>query len=415
MPQNSHLVDTYPQYPFEITSGKGPYVFDGEGNRYLDLYGGHAVCALGHCEPRIAARIAAQAEKLFFYSNLTKLRIRDEAAEALIRFADSSLHSVFFCNSGAEANENALKLAVQTTGRSKLVAFSGGWHGRTTMAAAVTDDPRWHAKTPGWTGEVLFLTPSNKEQLSRIDTSCAAVIIEPIQSIGGAREISDDFLAALRERTKDTGTLLIFDEVQTGVGRTAVPYVSGHGLNIRRHIEGVREQVAADMVTSAKSLANGFPVGALLMSDELARTICFGDLGSTFGGGPLAAAAVKETIDIIQEQHLMERVLQTEDRIRQIVAEVPFLKEVRGRGCLLGIQVALSQSDLVKLIGEEGFTTQISNSSAKVLVQKLREQHILAGVSGVSDVMRLLPPYIITEEHAEILRVALHAIGEELA
>ncbi|MCB0329947.1 MAG: aspartate aminotransferase family protein [Bdellovibrionales bacterium] len=381
------LVDTYPQYPFEITRGEGVYVFDDSGNRYLDMYGGHAVCSLGHCNSRIAEAISRQAEKLFFYSNLTKLSIRDEAAETLVRFADSHLSSLFFCNSGAEANENALKLAVQLTGRSRLVSLKGGWHGRTTMAAAVTDDPKWHAKTPGWTGDVLFLAPNDSQDLQKIDEQCAAVIVEPLQSIGGVYEITNDYLLQLRERTKKSGTLLIFDEVQTGVGRTGAPYVNGHGQ------AGTNKEVCADMSTSAKSLANGFPIGALLLSPEIASEIQLGDLGSTFGGGPLAMAALQETLTIIQESNLQEHVRDIEMYLRESISQIPLVTEVRGHGCLLGLKLSIE---------------------AKQVVGKLRDFNILAGTSGVADVMRLLPPYIIEKEHIDELVTALTKIGEEL-
>ncbi|NBW39398.1 aminotransferase class III-fold pyridoxal phosphate-dependent enzyme [bacterium] len=384
------LVNTYPQYPFEITHGSGAYVTGSDGNTYLDLYGGHAVCALGHNHPRIQQAIACQSEKLFFYSNLTRLSIRNKAAEALLTFANNRMSSLFFCNSGAEANENALKLAVQLTGRSRIVAFKGGWHGRTTMAAAATDDPSWHAKTPGWTGNVLFLEPNNIAELEKIDQTCAAVIIEPIQSIGGVNTIENEFLIALRQQTSKTGTLLIFDEVQTGVGRTGVPYVNGHG---HRDSSMLTHGIEADMSTTAKSLANGFPVGAVLFTAEIAQEIALGDLGSTFGGGPLASAAVLETISIISNEHLMERVQRFEDAIRSELSCCSLVQEIRGHGCLLGL---------------------VLSAPAQRVVTGLRDKRILAGTSGVSNVMRLLPSYQVEETHAKQLAEALADIGEGL-
>ncbi|MGA1191074.1 MAG: aspartate aminotransferase family protein [Bdellovibrionota bacterium] len=382
------LVNTYPQYPFEITHGKGVYVTGSDGNQYLDLYGGHAVCALGHNHPRIQHAITEQAEQLFFYSNLTSLAIRNKAAEALLSFANNGMSAVFFCNSGAEANENALKLSVQLTGRSRLVAFKGGWHGRTTMAAAVTDDPKWHAKTPGWLGDVLHLEPNDISELEKIDSSCAAVILEPIQSIGGMRKINNDFLVALRARTKETGTLLIFDEVQTGVGRTGVPYINGHG-----HPDGTTSsdtpRVEADMSTTAKSLANGFPVGAVLFTPEIAQELQLGDLGSTFGGGPLASAAVLETLNVISSEQLMERVQHFEAAIRDELSSCALVREVLGHGCLLGLSLTVP---------------------AQQVVAALREEKILAGTSGVSSVMRLLPSYQVDATHAQRLAKALQTI-----
>lgn len=386
----SPLVNTYPQYPFEITHGSGVHVTGSDGNKYLDLYGGHAVCALGHNHPRIQQAIAAQAEKLFFYSNLTSLTIRQQAAEALLSFANNEMASVFLCNSGAEANENALKLSVQLTGRSRLVAFKGGWHGRTTMAAAVTDDPKWHAKTPGWTGDVLFLEPNNLTELERIDESCAAVIVEPLQSIGGVNKVENEFLAALRERTRKTGSLLIFDEVQTGVGRTGVPYINGHGHPDSSPHKGL---VAADMSTTAKSLANGFPVGAVLFTREIAQELKLGDLGSTFGGGPLASAAVLETLSVIADENLTEQVQRFEAAAREELAACSLVTEVLGHGCLLGLALAVP---------------------AQQVVAALREEKILVGTSGVSNVMRLLPSYQVNETHAKQLAQALIKIGADI-
>lgn len=371
------LVETYPQYPFELVRGEGNFVFDRDGKRYLDLYGGHAVCLIGHSPGELHEALSSQAQTLHFYSNLTPLEIRSRAAEGLLQFADSKLASVFFCNSGAEANENALRIALMLTGRKRLVSLKGGFHGRTTICANVTDNPKWHESMKGWTGDVLRLPPNEKEALQQIDDSCAALILEPIQSIGGVNVIEAEYLKAVRERCDQTGTLLIFDEIQTGMGRTGVPFVNGHC------------GVQADMSTSAKGLGGGFPVGAVLMTEEIAQEISVGDLGSTFGGGPLAAASVAATLRSIEHRSLLENARELGEKARSLLL-IEGVEQVLGRGLLLGLR--------------------LKSRPAREVTAELQKRGVLTGTSGVPEVMRLLPPLTVAEEHLHELRDKLSLI-----
>jgi acetylornithine/N-succinyldiaminopimelate aminotransferase len=371
----SPLVKTYATFPFTVASGRGMYVYDTEGREYLDLYGGHAVALLGHSPPEVARAVAEQAERLLFYSNLAPLEVRERAAARLLAFAGGHLGGVFFCNSGAEANENALKLAIQQTGRSKVVALKGAFHGRTALAAAVTDNDEWHKAMPGWVGHVARIPVNAEDGLDAIDGQTAAVIAEPIQSMAGVVVLEDSFLAALRRRADQTGAMLIFDEIQTGMGRTGTPLVAGFG------------GVTPDMVTLAKGLAGGVPMGAVLMVDRVASRVATGDLGSTFGGGPLACAALEATIGVLERDSLAGNAQRIEPAARGL-ASVDGVEEVRGKGALLGLRTALP---------------------AKRVCQALLGRCIITGTSLDPHVLRLLPPLIVREEHVATLRAALEA------
>lgn len=373
---HSPLLKTYDQIPVEVASGQGVWIFDTGGRKYLDLYGGHAVSLLGHSPTAVTEAIYKQAKTLFFYSNVVPLKIREEAAQALAEFGPNGFGNIFFCNSGGEANENALKMALRLTGREEFISFKGAFHGRTLLANAVTDTPS-NASLGGWVGErVTFLTPNNKEELSRITSSTAAVILEPIQSIGGVIEFSTEFLKALRARCSECGALLIFDEVQTGMGRVGVPFISGFS------------GIAPDMFTTAKGLATGFPVGALFVSDDIAKEVKVGDLGSTFGGGPLAMAAVLATVKSIINEKLIEKADQFGAYAHKILAQSGNV-EVRGRGCLLGLKLNIKSSEMVSALLEQG---------------------IITGGSKDPFVLRLLPPIIAGTEHIDLLQQAMFKV-----
>ena len=357
------LLATYTPYPFPILRGEGDRVFDDQGNAYFDFYGGHCVCSTGHAHPKVVDAIAAQAKELIFYSTAADLPVRTRAAQDLVAFANSDqpsgLTSVFFCNSGAEANENALKVAAKLTGRTRFAAFRGGWHGRTTLALSVTDDPKITAGVDAFLAPCDRLPLNDLAALEAFDFSrTAAVILEPVQSMSGIRSAGPEFLRRLRARTHAGGCLLIFDEVQTGVGRLGHPYVAGlHG-------------VQPDLVTSAKGLASGVPMAALLLSAPVAAALKPGDLGSTFGGGPLACAALLATLQVILEEGLMPKALALEDMIRQGLKGT-CVSEVLGRGLLLGLKVP---------------------GGAAGLKAHLLRQRILVGGSGDPEVLRLMPP-----------------------
>jgi acetylornithine/succinyldiaminopimelate/putrescine aminotransferase len=374
------LLPTYAPYPFPILRGEGDRVFDDQGQAWFDFYGGHCVCSTGHSHPKVVAAIQDQARKLIFYSTAADLPVRTRAAEALLAFANSGeptgLESVFFCNSGAETNENALKVAAKITGRQAFAAFLGGWHGRTTLALSVTDDPKITKGLETFLAPCAHLPFNDEQALDTFDFSkVAAVILEPIQSMSGIRPFSPAFLKKLRQVTQAAGTLLIYDEVQTGMGRLGHPYAAGlHG-------------VKPDLVTSAKGLASGVPMGALLMSGAVARALKSGDLGSTFGGGPLASAALLATIQVIQEEGLPKRALALEEEIRRAL-QGTCVTEVRGAGLLLGLKVP---------------------GRSKQLKAHLQEHHILVGGSGDPDVLRLMPPLTLTLAAVSALVAAVRA------
>ena len=372
------MLPTYTPYPFLVAAGRGDQVLDASGNVYLDFYGGHCVAGTGHCHPVVAGAIAAQARQLLFYSAAARLPVRDEAAEALVGFGPEGLASVFFCNSGAEANESALKVAVQLTGRHKFVAFKGSFHGRTLLALSVTDAPELKKSLGPLVAPVEFLPFADPAALEAADLSdIAAVIVEPMQSMAGVTTAPAAWFEALREKCSRAGTLLIFDEVQTGMGRLGTPFAAQ------------LYRVTPDMLTLAKSIASGVPMGALLMSPAVAGALKSGDLGSTFGGGPLASAALIATLKVIREERLMENAVAQEQRIRAALAD-SFITEVRGGGLLLGLK---------------------AGKHAATLKKYLQEQRILVGGSSDPEVLRLMPPLNVSDQAVEALLGAIATYG----
>ena len=373
------LLSTYTPFPFPLVQGKRDRVFDSDGRYYFDFYGGHCVCSTGHAHPQVAAAIARQAKKLLFYSTAANIPVRNEAAEALIRFANSCgdpcLASVFFCNTGSEANENALKLAVKITGRYRFAAFDGAWHGRGMLPLSVTDDPKLSEAYAPFLVPCTRLRWNDEAQLDAFDFSqVAAVILEPIQSMAGVRVAAPGFLRKLRKVTAAAGALLILDEVQTGMGRLGQPFAAG------------KYRVRPDLLTTAKGLASGVPMAALLMTAEIADSLKPGDLGSTFGGSPLACAALLATLAVIQEERLMARAVNAEAEIRQSLTGSCVI-EVLGSGLLLGLRVP---------------------SRASALKQYLEQKGILVGSSADPEVLRLMPPLNLTDEAIAALAHAVH-------
>ena len=368
------LLPTYPPYPFPLAGGSGERVFDDAGREYLDFYGGHCVVATGHSHPKVVAAVAEQAEALIFYSAAARLPVRDAAAQALVDFAPRHLASVFFCNSGAEANESALKLAVQLTGRPRFTAFQGSFHGRTTLALSVTDSPALRQGMDALLAPVDFLAFGDLAALQAADfTKSAAVIVEPIQSMAGCRVASKHWFAVLAEKCRREGALLIFDEVQTGMGRLGLPFAA--------HLYGVQP----DFITLAKGIASGVPMGGLLMTADIARALKSGDLGSTFGGGPLACAALLATLGVIRDEDLMANATAQATRIRAGVAG-SVVTEVRGEGLLLGLK---------------------AGAHAAALKKKLQEQRILVGGSSDPEVLRLMPPLTVSTQAVATLVAAI--------
>lgn len=374
-----HLAPVFAQYPIEIVSADGVWLTTRGGRQILDLYGGHAVAALGYGHPGWIAALERQAKCVVFQSNAVPMEVRSRAARRLVEFSGLPLATVFFVNTGAEANENAIKLALRITGRSEIVALEGSFHGRTAAAGAVTwgAAAKWYGfpRTPF---DVRFAPRRDVPALAdKITTRTAAVIVEPVQGVGGAFDLGREYLAALRARCDETGALLIFDEVQCGMGRTGHPFAA--------NLYGV----VPDMITTAKALGAGFPVGALLMGARAAAVLKPDMLGTTFGGGPLACAVVEAVIDAIESEGLLANVRRISKLIRETCVTGP-VTGTQGEGFLLGLRTQRPASEV---------------QSA------LLARDILAGTSADPQVLRLLPPFTLGESHVALLRDALTGIG----
>lgn len=372
------LLDVYDQVPFEPVRGEGVFLYDADGREYLDMYGGHAVALLGYGHPRLCAALDAQARTLFFQSNAVPLAVRERAAERLLAFGPKGLARVFFVNSGAEANENALRLALRATGRSKIVAVEGAFHGRTAGAGAVTDgSARWYGfpRTPFDVAFVPFDDVAGLE--TAVDEATAAVIVEPVQGVAGARALSPAFLQRARAVAAARGAALIFDEVQCGMGRTGSPFAAqAHGI-------------LPDILTTAKGLAGGFPAGAVAVTDAIASGVRRGDLGSTFGGAPLAVALVETVIDVIEADGLLDHVKRVAARLREAAVTGP-VTAAQGSGFLLGLRTTVP---------------------ARTVLPALRARRILAGSSADPHVVRLLPPLVLEDRHVDRVADALSALN----
>ena len=337
--ESAALLPVYPQLPIVPVSAEGCELETADGRRILDLYGGHAVAALGYGHPVLTDAICRQARELIFQSNAVALDIRATATERLLSVAPAHLTRAFFVTSGAEANENALRLACSLTGRRKVLALTHGFHGRTAAAAAVT-----YGSSDTWYGfpekpfDVDFIPRDDAAAaLALIDNSVAAVIFEPVQGIAGAYALADEFVQTLREATSAVGAMLIADEVQCGMGRTGAFFaVTDYA-------------VAPDMLTNAKALGGGLPCAALLTTEAVSSHVRLGQLGSTFGGGPVAAAAVCAVIDTIEKEALLENARQREQQVRETCVRGP-VEHVQGRGLLLGLKLSGSAANRMQAL-----------------------------------------------------------------
>jgi acetylornithine/N-succinyldiaminopimelate aminotransferase len=377
-PATDYLAPVFAQYPLEVVSAQGVWLRDSHGERVLDFYGGHAVAGLGYAHPGWTAALADQAHLCNFQSNAVSMSVRARAAERLVRFSQLPFASVFFVNSGAEANENALKIALRRGGRAHIAAVEGAFHGRTAAAGAVTwgAQAKWYGfpRTPF---DVSFLPRGDIAAIAaQVTTATAAVIVEPVQGLAGAVDLGAPYLEALRRRCDAVGALLIFDEVQCGMGRTGRPFAA--------NLYGVMP----DLLTTAKALGNGFPCAALLMNAAVTEAITLESLGTTFGGGPMACAAIEAVIEAIETGGLLERVERIGAYIRQTCIVGP-VSAHQGAGLLIGLR-----------------TTR----PAKAIQAELLEAGILTGTAADPRVLRLLPPFIVEEEHVDMLRDALNGL-----
>ena len=365
--EERHQIPTYKKYPFSLERGEGCYVWDADGNKYLDFYGGHCVALLGHSPKRVVAAIQEQAATMLFYSNVCYSSIRARAATLLASMAPESMSQAFFCNSGSEANETALKLARLFTGRNGIIAMEGGFHGRTLGSLSATWNPKYRDPYAAILPETLHVPFGDLAAVARAieeaPTAYAAVILEPIQSMAGIIEAPTEYYVGLSELCERTGTLLVFDEIQTGVGRTGTFSISEH------------YGIQPDLITLAKSLGSGIPVGAVLVSDIIAQTVSYGDHGTTFGGGMVPMAAVHAVLTTLQEDDLMPRAPAIFNQLSDGVR--PVVKAVRGRGCLIGLEL---------------------DGPSRPVINGLREKGIIAGTAVPDNVIRLMPP-ITTSDH----------------
>lgn len=375
-----NLFDVYPLFDIEITKGRGCHVYDADGTEYLDLYGGHAVVSVGHCHPVVVKAIEKQASQLMFYSNSVINPLQQQLAEKLGKISGYDDYSLFLVNSGAEANENALKLASFHTGRKRVVAFRRAFHGRTSAAVEVTDNPKIVSPLNS-NNNVTFLP------LNDIDAMCdelakgdvAAVIIEGIQGVGGIRIPEADFLRVLREECNRYGTVLILDEIQSGYGRS--------GRFFAHQYSGIRP----DIITCAKGIATGFPMGAVLISPMFKPS--YGMLGTTFGGNHLACATAIAVLDIIKEEHLVENAAKVGQYLIDRLKDMPEIKEVRGLGLMIGIEMPFEVKELRRHL--------------------INVEHVFTGAAS-TDIVRLLPPLTLTiaqaDDFLERFRRALTAL-----
>ena len=374
---------TYKKMPIVAERGEGVWIYAGNGEKYLDLYGGHAVAGTGHCHPQVVAAIREQSERLLFYSNLVYSEARANAAAKLVSIAPPPLGKAFFCNSGTEANENAMRMARMKTGRENVITFSGGFHGRTADSISATFLGKYREiGKPNVPGHLQAEFGDIESVRGQADETVAAIMLEPIQSMAGVRMAEPEFYRDLRDLCDERGIVLIYDEVQTGVGRTGEWFFAGSQAGAG---------VVPDIITLAKALGSGIPVGACLVNEQVAAKIKENDLGTTFGGGMIAMAAVSATLEAIESEQMLANVRTVEAHLRERLAEVEQVVNVRGKGFLLGIEFA---------------------GKAKPIHEALLERKIITGTSSDANVLRLLPPLCLKESEVDLF---VEKLNETLA
>ena len=379
--EDDYQLATYKKMPLVAERGEGVWIYAGDGERYLDLYGGHAVAGTGHCHPHVVRAIKEQTDKLLFYSNLVYSDTRARAAEKLISIAPESLTKAFFCNSGTEANENAMRMARFATGRENVITFSGGFHGRTADAISATFLGKYREiGKPNVPGHRRADFGDLESVRALADESVAAIMLEPIQSMAGVKTAEPSFYRCLRQLCDARGIVLIYDEVQTGVGRTGEWFFAGSPAG---------DGVVPDIVTLAKALGSGIPVGACLVNANIASHIKENDLGTTFGGGMIAMSAAIATLEAIENDRLLENVREVESYLRARLREVEQVVNVHGRGFLLGLEFG---------------------DSARNIHEALLRQKIITGTSSDAKVLRLLPPLCLQKDQVDLFIDALQKV-----
>jgi len=372
------LLPVYAQFPIRPVRGHGSWLVDEQGNEWLDAYGGHAVAATGHSHPEVVRAITAQAGALLFYSTAVPHPLRELLAERLAALCPDPLSRVFFCNSGAEANENALHLARKSTGRKTVVSVLGGWHGRTVGTLACTDGPRYEEAAARSGIPLSRRVPVDDVAAleAAVDDTVAAVIVEPVQGLSGARDLSTEFLRAARQACDRHGTALVFDEVQCGVGRCGA-FSAAEAVG-----------VVPDVLTLAKGLASGLPIGAVVATPAVTASIGTGDLGSTFGGGPVPCAAALATLDVIEREGLIENAVRIGARLGR-GARALGVRRVSGRGLLLGLHLDRPAADVQRA---------------------LFARRIITGTASDPAVLRLLPPLSFSAHEADLVLAGLQEV-----
>lgn len=374
------LFNVYPLYDVTLAKGRGSKVYDEVGTDYLDLYGGHGVISIGHCHPHYVEAVKNQVETLGFYSNSVQNPMQEALSEKLGKLSGFEEYSLFLCNSGAEANENALKLASFRTGRSKVVAFSNSFHGRTSATVAVTDNKRINAPL-NRQHEVELLSLNDLHAIERVlsQKDVAAVIIEGIQGVGGLDEGSTEFFIGLEALCRKHGTVLILDEIQSGYGR------SGKFFAFQHH------GIQPDLITVAKGMGNGFPIGGVLISPLFEPS--FGLLGTTFGGNHLACAAALSVLEVIENEQLVEGIKELSEFLTERLKSLPGVQRIKGRGLMLGLEFDFEVSGLRK--------------------RMIHEKRIFTGGSSNPRLLRILPPLNITKEELTRFAESLEALLKE--
>ncbi len=372
--EDQHSVPSYAKWPVAFVRGEGCTVFDAGGNAYLDLYGGHCVTLIGHSHPRWTKAIAAQLERLAFYSNVAYNDVRAQFLERLVSFAPAQLVRAFLCNSGAEANETAVKLAMKATGRKGIISMEGSFHGRTAGALSLTHLGGYRSQFPAVVHDVPAAPFGDLSALADgLNEETAAVILEPVQSMNGVRVAERSYYQDLVKICHKNGTLVIFDEIQTGMGRLGAPFAADlFGAEV-------------DLITLAKGLGNGVPMAAVLATESVSDSTEIGEQGTTFGGGPLACAAGSAVIEVIEKGNLVEHAARMEQIARDILVAGP-VTNILGNGLLLGLETTVPAKELTKYLFDNG---------------------ILIGTSANSHVARLMPPLVVEENHLQTLANAL--------
>ena len=379
-----NLFDVYPLYDVTPVSAKGIVVTDDKGQEYLDFYGGHAVISIGHSHPHYVKRIKDQLDKIGFYSNAVQNPLQKELASKLGALSGCQDYNLFLCNSGAEANENALKMASFQTGKSRIIAFKNGFHGRTSAAVAATDNMAINAPI-NKQQKVTFLPLNDisvfQSEIEKGDV--CAVIIEAIQGVGGLDEPSTEFYQKIATLCKANDTVLIADEVQSGFGR------SGEFFGFQHHLDTERSRVLQpDIISIAKGMGNGFPVGGVLIHKSIEAT--YGMLGTTFGGNHLACAATMAVLEVLESENLIENAKILGDYFTEKAAEIPQVKRVKGRGLMLGLEFDFEVGELRK--------------------ELIYNHHIFTGGASNKKLLRILPPMTIKKNHVDNFFEALKTV-----